>query len=108
MSGPVFAIKQNNREPSIELVLSSDISLVGRTAKFSMRNRETGVAVFRLRPVTVVSVANPATISYAWQAGDTATVGIYECEVVVENGSSTMTWPSDEDDNVIVKISREI
>lgn len=109
MSGPVFTMKEGDREPSIELELVGlDISLVGRSAKFSMKRLSDGVVVVDRAPMTINSMAAPLLVQYDWQSGDTDTPGLYECEVIILNGSIEMTWPSDEDGNVIVKISPKI
>lgn len=88
-----FYIKQHDLEPVLELQLLSGTVPVDLTqaesAFFLMSSRKTGLKASGAMTITDQSLpANVGVVRYAWQAGDTNTVGDFNAEVQV-------LWPAD-------------
>lgn len=85
-----FCLVAGNREPALFYQLDPKTDLTGVTAKFSMRNRSTGVVAVSGQPAQiangsyeidgVMTALTPAdcVLIYAWQAGDTGVPGVYD------------------------------
>lgn len=82
MAGSTMYLKKGATLPAAEAILSySDGTvqdLTGAAVRFVMRLKATGAEVVNTA-ATVVD-ATTASVRYDWDAGDTDTVGIYECE----------------------------
>jgi len=97
MPDDIFYIKQNDTSPDFAAVLTDAAgnlaALTGATVQFHMAEEDGTVVVDAV--ATVVSTVT-ATVSYAWQVGDTATPGKYyaEFEVTFSNGK-VETFPND-------------
>ena len=100
MSNLEFFIKQNDTAPSIAITVINKstklpLSLVGATAKFSMRIPGSAVAKVSGVAANVYDAAN-GKIKYDWTATDTNTIGEYEAEFeVVLQGGGIVTFPQD-------------
>lgn len=86
-----FSLKVGDTAPALTVTVAysdgSPVDLTGATATFAVRDA-TGIVVI---PETAATVGTD-TLSYAWQAGDTATAGFYRAEFTVtllDTGIST-------------------
>ena len=106
----VFKIKTNDRVPSIELELSpASDDITSLPVVFNLRNRETGLTKVARGTAVITNPTNPPRVRYDWAAGDTDTDGLYDAEVeVMFPGNKPGTYPSHEDDNIVVIISQDI
>lgn len=92
-----FTIKQGDLEPAISAVLRDhDGDVVDLTAAsgVSFQWQPIGGGALSSGSGTIDS-ASAGQVSYSWTSGDTATVGAYKAEFVVDWGSSRdQTFPS--------------
>lgn len=95
-----FFIKQHDLEPGLEVQLLSGTDPVNLTqassARLLMYSRKTGLKVAGAMTITDQTVtANTGVVTYAWQAGDTDTVGIFNAEIQVDwPASRPQTFPA--------------
>jgi hypothetical protein len=74
-----FEIKRGDTSPAIRYALiPATVVLTGATVRFQMRPRNGTVVLDVI--ATVVTATGTPTVEYSWQAGDTATAGLYEAE----------------------------
>jgi hypothetical protein len=104
-----FVIKQNDTSPSIEATLTNinggAINIASASVRFHMKNMSNNVLTVD-QPATIVNAAN-GIVRYAWQAADTQTPGMYNCEFeVTYSDNSIESFPND--DKIIVSIESEI
>lgn len=93
-----FFLKRGDTSPSLLAdLLPSDADITGATGVvFSMRQRGSVTPIVNRQPATIVSPTNPARIRYDWQAGDTATAGLFEGEFEVTRADGSVeTFPND-------------
>lgn len=88
-----FQIKRGDTSPGIKYALiPANITLAGATVRFQMENsaRQTVIDA-----VATIDQATPPIVSYAWQSGDTDTVGNYSAEFRVEYADGSVeTFPN--------------
>jgi len=82
----VTQIKRNDTAPALTSVLGVD--LTGATVAMLMRDDTNGEIKVDLGAATITDAAT-GTVSYAWQAGDTDTAGMFYVEWVVTFGDGT-------------------
>lgn len=92
-----FVIKQNDTSPAILATLKEGdgtlIELSGATVRFHMR--KLGSSTVTVDAAATIYDVDLGQVSYAWQAGDTASVGLYEAEFEVTNTDGTVeTFPN--------------
>lgn len=92
-----FYLKRGDTGPTISAVLSDPagvVDLTGATVRFKMRLSDSGAIVVNA-VATIVSAA-AGSVSYGWEAADTAVAGTYlaEWEVTFGNGE-VITFPND-------------
>ena len=74
-----FTIKRGDTSPAIRYALEpATVVLTGATVRFQMRARN-GAVLMDVAALVVPATGTP-TVEYSWQAGDTATAGLYEAE----------------------------
>jgi hypothetical protein len=74
-----FTIKRGDTAPAIRYALEpATVDLTGATVRFQMRARN-GSVILDVGALVVTATGTP-TVEYSWQAGDTATAGLYEAE----------------------------
>jgi len=107
MANLEFFMKQNDTAPSLAITVLNKstklpLSLVGATAKFSMR--ASGSVVAKVNGVSAdVYDETGGKVRYNWTASDTDTVGEYEAEFEVTlQGGGIVTFPQDGYIKVIV------
>lgn len=91
----IFTIKQGDTTPAIKYDLEpQDTILTGATARFLMRPAGGGATVLDAS-AQILSPADPPTLGYAWQAGDTDLNGVFDAEFKVTNADGTVgTYPN--------------
>lgn len=105
-----FKIKVGDRAPSLHLQLGPDsVDITAKSVLVSMKNLETGVAVFTGRSTNIISPVGPAVVGYLWQAGDTDIAGMYSIEAyILHPGNIKESFPGYWGDNPVVLISPKI
>ena len=74
-----FTMKRGDTAPAIRYALEpATVDLTGATVRFQMRARN-GSVILDVGALVVTATGTP-TVEYSWQAGDTATAGLYEAE----------------------------
>jgi hypothetical protein len=89
-----FYIKRGDTLFFLEYVLDgpTGLDLTGAAVLFKMRARN-GALVFSRAGTVAVATGTP-TVAYAWQAGDTATAGLFEGEFEITfPGGRIKTFP---------------
>jgi hypothetical protein len=91
----VFRIKRGDTVPAIRYALFPEtVVLTGATVRFKMRARN-GSVILDVGAVVVTATGTP-TVEYSWQAGDTATAGLYEAEFRVTYADGKIeTFPNE-------------
>lgn len=92
-----FFVKQNDTAPSIRATLydgnGSAVNLSGASVKFNLR--AVGSSSTVVSALADIVTAASGIVQYDWQAGDTATVGIYHGEFEVTfSGGLVETFPN--------------
>lgn len=105
-----FTIKQNDTSPSISAILKGAdrevIDLSGATVRFNMKNRRTGELIVDGRECTVID-ATAGQVRHDWQAGDTATSGLFNAEFEITFSSGKIeSVPNGS--HIQIKITAEI
>ena len=90
-----FLIKRGDTSPAIRYALEpATVVLTGATVRFQMRARN-GAVLMDVAALVVTATGTP-TVEYSWQAGDTATAGLYEAEFRVTYADGKIeTFPND-------------
>ena len=90
-----FYIKRGDTSPAIRYALDpATVVLTGATVRFQMRARN-GAVLMDVAALVVTATGTP-TVEYSWQAGDTATAGLYEAEFRVTYADGKIeTFPND-------------
>ena len=90
-----FHIKRGDTSPAIRYALEpATVVLTGATVRFQMRARN-GAVLMDVAALVVTATGTP-TVEYSWQAGDTATAGLYEAEFRVTYADGKIeTFPND-------------
>lgn len=93
---PDFFLKQHDRLPNFRLKCADAdgvaVDLTGATAVLNMKRR--GATTRISRAMTVFDAAG-GIVECAWLAGDNATAGVYDSEVVVTfSDGREMTFPN--------------
>ena len=90
-----FLIKRGDTSPAIRYALEpATVVLTGATVRFQMRARN-GAVLMDVAALVVTDTGTP-TVEYSWQAGDTATAGLYEAEFRVTYADGKIeTFPND-------------
>ena len=90
-----FYIKRGDTSPAIRYALEpATVVLTGATVRFQMRARN-GAVLMDAAALVVTATGTP-TVEYSWQAGDTATAGLYEAEFRVTYADGKIeTFPND-------------
>ena len=101
-----FYIKRGDTSPAIRYaLLPATVVLTGATVRFQMRARN-GATVIDAAAVVVTATGTP-TVEYSWQAGDTATAGLFEAEFrVTYAGGKIETFPNS--GFIAIRISEDI
>lgn len=93
-----YVIKTGDRAPNITATCKDGsgnvVDLTGATARFVMINNETGV----VKVAAAATISNPTggVVTYAWEATDTDTAGLYDGEFEVTfSGGIVQTFPND-------------
>lgn len=94
----IFTIKRGDTLPFIEATLRSEngtpVNLAGATVLFKMKKPGSN-AVLINRACTITDAAN-GVVRFAWQAGETDTIGNYSAEFEATFfGGSVETFPND-------------
>jgi hypothetical protein len=94
-----IAIRQLNTSPAfVQVIYDADgvpLDLTGGTVALVMRAITSNTPITLAGTVTVTDAPN-GVVSYAWNAADTAVVGIYQAEFVVTQADTTIyTYPND-------------
>lgn len=105
-----YSIKRGDRRPpftsTLEAPIDTPIDLTGCTVKFLMAAKDSPYAVKVDAAATIVSAVD-GTVSYAWGATDTDTIGTYEAEWEITYGDGTkMTVPGDS--YLYVRVVRDV
>jgi hypothetical protein len=83
------------------------VNLEGCTVAFRMVNYHTGdVAVDDQAAIKMQTDSAPSTwgrVTYAWQAGETSTAGLYRCWWIVSSGGLTSHFPPDGDFYILIE-----
>lgn len=89
-----FYIKRGDTSPAIRFALEpASVILTGATVRFQMRARNG--ALIMDAAASIVTPTGTPTVQYAWQAGDTATAGLYEAEFRVTYADAKVeTFPN--------------
>jgi hypothetical protein len=90
-----FTIKRGDTSPAIRYALEpATVVLTGATVRFQMRARN-GAVLMDVAALVVPATGTP-TVEYSWQAGDTATAGLYEAEFRVTYADGKIeTFPNE-------------
>ena len=90
-----FHIKRGDTSPAIRYALDpATVVLTGATVRFQMRARN-GAVLMDVAALVVTATGTP-TVEYSWQAGDTATAGLYEAEFRVTYADGKIeTFPNE-------------
>jgi hypothetical protein len=90
-----FPIKRGDTSPAIRYALEpATVVLTGATVRFQMRARN-GAVLMDVAALVVTATGTP-TVEYSWQAGDTATPGLYEAEFRVTYADGKIeTFPNE-------------
>ena len=90
-----FTIKRGDTSPAIRFALEPEtVVLTGATVRFQMRARN-GAVLMDVAALVVTATGTP-TVEYSWQAGDTATAGLYEAEFRVTYADGKIeTFPNE-------------
>ena len=93
-----FYIKQNDTSPFLLATLKDGngnlIDLTAATVRFHMR--AVGASSATVDGSAAIVNEDQGAVKYTWQAGDTATAGIYEAEFeVTYSGGAIETFPND-------------
>lgn len=99
MTAPQIYMRQNDTAPAVTATLEkldgTPVDISGAAVRFVMRNTATGAIKVDHAVAAIVS-PTAGTVSYAWSAGDTDTVGTFSCGFVVTFADSTKrSFPSD-------------
>jgi hypothetical protein len=103
-----YEIKRNDTFPPITATLQDEqgiIPLTGTTVRFKMAAApDAGITFTPISRACTITNATGGTVQFSWQAGDTATAGVYraEFEVTFPNGAIE-TFPSNDYINIIIR-----
>lgn len=95
----LFTMKRRDLLPILELTLSDDGAAIDLTLATTVRLIVRGPAGIRVSAAMTVLdqsvLANRGKVTYAWQAGDVGTVGVYSAEVeVIWSNGKPQTYPA--------------
>ena len=101
-----FHIKRGDTSPAIRFALEPEtVVLAGATVRFQMRARN-GAVLMDVAALVVTATGTP-TVEYSWQAGDTATAGLYEAEFRVTYADGKIeTFPND--GFILVRVNEDV
>ena len=101
-----FTIKRGDTSPAIRYALEpATVVLTGATVRFQMRARN-GAVLMDVAALVVTATGTP-TVEYSWQAGDTATAGLYEAEFRVTYADGKIeTFPND--GFILVRVNEDV
>lgn len=102
----IFKIKQGDTSPSIKFeLIPADVDLTGASVRFQMENAARQTVIDAV--ATIEQATAPPIVSYAWQAGDTATIGNCNAEFRVQYGDGSIeTFPNC--GFIVVSVCRDI
>lgn len=106
-----FVIKRNDTSPTMQATLynpdETAVNLTGATVRFHMKTQDRNTII--VDQPAIIALAAGGVVAYEWQVGDTANNGSYfaEWEVTYADGKIE-TFPNDEDDDIVVKIGRDL
>lgn len=79
------------------------VDLTGATVKFQFRAKESSTYLIDSSANVTVNIATDGDVQYDWQAGDTATGGIYQARWhVTFSDNSVLIYPSDVGDSILI------
>lgn len=101
----IFNIKQNDTLPKLRMLLTDTdgvpLDLTGAAVLFRMQPKAGGANKVS-RAGAVVSPATGGIVEYAWQAGDTDTIGKFNAEWVLTYSDGIRTVPSSSFATIVV------
>lgn len=107
-----FYIRENDRRESLVATLKDasgvavDLSSGVSGVTFNMRSKKTNAVKIAGAAASITTAAS-GIVTYAWEAGDTDTPGIYygEFEVAFSTGASPLTFPNRGD--IVIEVTAE-